>query len=108
VIPLLVVAGVAVVAIVAVLVQQDRHATQVSHLLAHMAAEQHTQARERWDLNTRIQAPTVAAHLPQPAQDPAQVLRTLGLMQDVAGPPDNDDLDVDESYLVGTGPEAPR
>lgn len=110
--PLLVVAFVAVAAVVAILRQQDRNANQVSHLLAHMAQQQATHARERFELCTRIQAPQVAAAgmVAQPAMpDPQEVLATLGLLQPGVPEPDVDDDedDVDESFLVGTGPAMP-
>jgi hypothetical protein len=108
-IPLLLVAVLACVAIVAILALSDRHANQTSHLLAHMAQQHASWARERWELNTRIQAgPGVATVLPQPAApDPVELLQTLGMLQPTV-PGEEGDLDpddVDESFLVGTGPE---
>ena len=110
-IPLIVVAALALVAIVAVLVQQDRHANQTSHLLAHMASREAAVARERWELNTRIQAPhpqVAAAIPPPPTPSPQELLATLGVLQPgVPMPADDEELDlgIDESHLVGTGPE---
>lgn len=114
--PLVVVTLLAIATIVAILRQQDRNANQVSHLLAHMAQRQTAHARERFELCTRLQAPQVAAAgmVAQPAMpDPREVLETLGLLQpgvpgeegDVYGADDDDDID--ESHLVGTGPASP-
>ena len=59
--PLFAVVVIAIWAIVAVLWQSNRSANQVSHLLAHMAQMQTANARERYELCTRINAPQVAA-----------------------------------------------
>jgi hypothetical protein len=107
-VPLFVVAVIACVAIVTILVQANRHANQTSHLLAHMAQQHASWARERWDLNTRIQVgPGVATALPQPTTlDPVDALQTLGLLQRSVPEPDAEDPDdVDESFLVGTSPQ---
>jgi Tfp pilus assembly protein PilX len=105
------VALIAVVAIVAILTQADRHSNQTSRLLAHMAAQHATWARERWELNTRISAQNAGAHAPIAAPatpNPQEVLQTLGLLQpSVPDPDDVDDEDVDDSHLVGTGPAMP-
>ena len=90
---------VAVVAIVAVLVQAERHSNQTSSLLAHAA-------RERWELLTREKAPEVGAHIPAPdALTPQEVLAQLRVLDGDEG--EDDEEWADESHLVGTGPPMP-
>jgi hypothetical protein len=108
VIPLIVVAVVAIVAMALNTLQQERNARHTSALLAAMAAERYAWARERWDLNTRITAPEVVrAAPPAPPADapPLEVLQALNVVR--PAPVDGakvDPDDVDESFLVGTGP----
>jgi hypothetical protein len=106
-IPLFVVAVVSCAAMAATLIAQGRHSAQVNALLAAAAAERYSLARERWDLNTRISSPEVVrAAPPAPPSDapPAEVLQALNALRPVAADEDDEDLDVDESFLVGTGP----
>lgn len=111
-VPLFIVAAVACVAIVAMLTLQDRHANQLSHLLAHAASRESAAASERWSLATRIQSPELvrtAPPAPPVTPSPEEVLRTLGMLQPSVPEPFGDDEpvdpdDVDETYLVGTGP----
>ena len=83
---------VALAAIVAQLVLARSHAGNVAELLARQDAERYAWAKERWELNTRIQAPELARMAPPappapPAADDAEA---------------DDDDDIDESHLVGT------
>ena len=84
---------VALAAIVAQLLLAKHHASHVGELLARQDAERYAWSRERWELNTRLQAPEIARVAPpSPPEPPA-----------VAGDePVADEDDVDESHLVGT------
>jgi hypothetical protein len=84
-----------------------RHQEQVNAMVAVHAADRQRDARERWDLNTRLTAPEVVrAAPPAPPADapPLEVLQALSVVQ--PAPPDApaDEDDFDESFLVGTGP----
>lgn len=107
---LLVVTVVAVAAIGAMLLLQERHASHVANLLARQDAERYAWAKERHSLNTRIQAPEVArampAVVPTPPEpvDPVAALQSMGVLQRTPDSfePEFDPEDVDESHLVGT------
>lgn len=106
-VPLFVVAAVACVAMVLCFVLQRSHSQQINALLAAAASERYAQARERWDLNTRISSPEVVrAAPPAPPADmpPAEVLQALNVLQAVPAIEEEDE-DLDESFLVGTGPD---
>lgn len=105
-VPLFVVAAVAVAAMVMCFRLQSGHAAQVNALLAQAASERYAQARERWDLATRITSPEVVrAAPPAPPADmpPVEVLQALNILRPEVED-DEDEADVDESFLVGTGP----
>jgi hypothetical protein len=107
VIPLFVVAFVACVAMVLLVVLQGRHQSQLNALLAAVAAERYAERRERWDLNTRITAPEVVrAAPPAPPADapPEEILKALQVLKPQVTPASDDEFD--ESWRVGTGPEA--
>lgn len=89
-IALVAVAVVAVAAILAMLESQRRHAAQIDRLLAAGAAQNHAWAKERWELNTRIQSPEVVRVAPPAPPAP------VGADDDVV-----DEAEVDETHLVG-------
>ncbi len=83
---------VALAAIVAQLVLARSHAGHVAELLARQDAERYAWAKERWELNTRIQAPEIARVAPPAPPAPAEASDDAVVDED----------DVDESHLVGT------
>lgn len=104
---LLVVAAIAVVALLLQAAANRRHQAQINAIFAAVASERQAQARERWDLNTRITSPEVVrAAPPAPPADapPLEVLQALGVVPPSLPEPPLDPDDVDESFLVGTGP----
>lgn len=83
---------VAVAALAAQLHLAARHAAHTDALLARGDAERYAWARERWELNTRLQSPELVRMAP-----PAPPAQPGG-----ADVEDDEDEGVDESHLVGT------
>jgi hypothetical protein len=107
--PLFVVATIAVIALLLQAAANRRHQAQISALLATGAAERYSEARQRWDLNTRISSPEVVRTAPPapPAEaPPIEILQALQVLKpEPATAADEPPEDFDESFLVGTGPD---
>ena len=108
-IPLVVVALLAVAVLILQALTHREHRLQVNALVGQAASERYALARERWDLANRISSPEVVrAAPPAPPSDapPLEVLQSLGVvppLQQASDDADDPD-DLDESFLVGTGP----
>lgn len=86
------VAAIAFAAIFAIsmLLRDIRRDRQVDMLLSQIASERSSWAKERWELNTRIQSPSLVADFP-PAPPEGQGVPALT----------EEDEEPDESHLIG-------
>ena len=73
----------------AMLLRDIRRDQQISQLLSLAAAERSAWAKERWELNTRIQSPALIADNPLPSPGAIAVAAF------------EDEVEPDESHLIG-------